>query len=493
MRSPISRIVIFGGVLMLGVGLLVTQSTPSLVTLSDDKRVLHMNSDADVSTQSPTEISTATVVPSTTPAPSSTVTPNPQVMDIDILMKFSQIPIQAKWSDTFDDATSGWEPRYEIAMKNQDIPLAYNGYVDGSYEFFVRYAYDTSAMLWDFNSTHPLPEYPYTVLTKLSAPRDINAVVMADYQGDFGDINNGSGVIVVFSLKEVENTLGPEFGSRLGAIIKVYEIRPSQTWELQCDTTGTWPEVRTALMALHVDRQRIAVELAPDDATITRVSVVCQRVSAPLPNISRYIGIGAVHANPIELEDYTVMRQPGILRIDTMVMAQRTAEIQALGGNKEPQIIPGGGCQGLRTYLPIIDVLGELYGRDWRMCDGGAYEVSNSITIIPYDANVQELYGNWQCGSDEDNRISIAQNGNFLQLANQYLTRRMIYVVDDRYPKRDKYFTLTNEESRKLSIGMRVDDYMVGQNDGIYIKSLFLTYRNGQLNTNWAGSCIRVE
>ncbi len=445
-------------------------------------------------TATPQPMPTATIVPTMTAVPVS----GPEALDA-----FAQMPQTRVWTETFDDATSGWEPRYE----GPQVALGaapYNGYVDGAYEFSVR-QYFESALLWDFNGIQALPNYPYSVFTEVEAQRDGYAVLFADYQGDFGRIDASSGIAVVFSLKEVETTLGPDFSSEIGTDVAVYEFRSGATWNLKCDTSGEWPEVRTAVVAVHVDADRIGVEIAPSVTESARVTKTCARVQ-PVRNAGNaYLGMGALHASPFELyrkSEVAHANDVAVIRFQTMVIAQRETPLDWVGGNTKPEQLVEYGCISTDMRRLISNELRSYYGYDSRQCDpairwdGETYP----LEIIPYEANVEELIGSWQCGNDAENRVAITRQGDFLQLTNMYDSYGMVYITSDFEPERGKHFLVSNAfiprgqdyvySTADLEIGTRMFYPYLGRNDTF--STLVLVYRDGVLKSNWAGDCVRI-
>ena len=446
-------------------------------------------------------VATDVPAPTATPVP-PTATPEP-ITGVAALTSFASMPIKMLWSDTFDDTTSGWEPRYE-GPKVALGPAPYNAYVDGTYEFSVR-QYFESAFLWDFNGTQALPNYPYSVFAEVVAQRDGYAVLFVDYQGDFGRVDASSGIAVVFSLKEAETTLGPDFSSDSGSDVAVYEFRSGATWNLNCDTSGEWPEVRTAVVAVHVDADRIGVEIAPSATGSARATKTCARVQ-PVRNAGNaHVGIGALHASPFELyrgSNDAYASDVGVIRFQTMAIAQRDTPLDWTGGNTKPEQLIEYSCVESDTRRLISNELRSYYGYDSRQCDpairwdGETYP----LEIVPYEANVDELIGNWQCGNDAENRIAITRRGDFLQLANMYDSYGMVYVTSDFDPERGKHFLVSDvflvrgkdyvRSTDELAVGMRMFYTRLGRNDTF--STLALVYRDGQLKSNWAGDCTRI-
>jgi hypothetical protein len=474
-------------------------------------------------TSSPTAPPAATqpVAPTIEPTPLATETPVPMT-GIDALNTFVQMPMNMVWSDTFDKLDSGWEPRYEVIdakKKPSNLPayltVPYNGYVNGAYEFYVKTATDNNDVLnmpenlraihapimWDFNSTYPLPAYPYTILAEMDAIRDTHAVLFADYQGDFSNIDDASGIMVIVTLREAESTLGPEFEEPRKVVFSVYEMRPGQLWALNCSTNGTWPDVRRALVAVHVDQDVVRVELASDAQRDQRTTQTCRRVQPGLADTPRYLGMGAVYTNPLELPTMRdegalgkELRAPGILRVETIVVGQRTTPIGVDGVLKNPEPIAAYRCINQYPWILPSEVLGAIYGVDINMCDPGvgAPDIP-PIMVASYDDNeVTALLGTWQCGSDPDNRLTISQQGDMLQLANAHLSRKLVLVTHDQHPKREKYY-IAMDASSTLAVGERMWPNLRMWQSYREEASLIMTYRNDQLNTNWAGSCSRVE
>lgn len=463
-------------------------------------------------TQTSEPIAEPTLMPTATAAP---------LTGIDALKQFMQMPMTVVWSDTFDDTTSGWEPRFEMVdSKNKPatipsyLTIPYNGYVNGAYEFYVKAA-DANALawipdtlqaihapeLWDFNSTQALPAYPYTILAEMEAVRDTNAVLFADYQGDFGNINDASGIMVVVTLRETESTLGPDFANLQLSVFSVYEMRPGQLWNLNCSGDDTLPDVRRAVVALHVDQDAIMVELASDAQSNQRVVQTCRRAQPGLTDAPRYVGLGAVYTNSLEIptvEDEAKrnkeLRAPGLLRVNTLVVGQRTTPLQIESTAKSPEPIAAHRCINQYPWMLPSEILGWIRGKDFNLCDPGvgAPDIP-PLMIVPYDdAEIASLEGTWQCGNDQEHRLKISQKGAFLQIANADVSRQLVLVTDDYHENRGKHYMVV-EESESRAFGERIWPKIRGWQIWIDDADLIMTYRNNQLNTNWAGSCSRVE
>jgi hypothetical protein len=463
--------------------LVVACGQPATVEIVIEVTATPIEEPSAPATATPQPMPTATVVPTMTAVP---------VRGPDALETFAKTPQKRVWTETFDDVTSGWEPRFEDPAVQYGMP-AYNMYADGAYEFTVR-ADDKSALLWDFNNQQPLPNYPYTVLAEVQAERDSYAVMLMDYQGDFGTIDTGSGIAVMFSLKEQETTLGPEFSWGRGAEVAVYEFRNGETWALQCDTQGKWPEIRTAVIAAYVDENRVGIELAPQSDTPDRVTKICRRSAPDLRNGPAYLGLGAMHASSLRLFAMSPEAQAadvGKLRYESIVVAQRDDSLKWPGGMNPADKIRGGNCLNDDTRQRITVELRQHYGYDGSMCDRGAADGETTpIQIVPYQANSGELIGSWRCGNDAENRFTLSQRGDFLQLTNMYSTYGVIAITDDWAPERGEFLYVSNTfltrndyvySTDQLAIGMRL---FPGYN-------LVMVYRDGVLKTNWAGDCVR--
>jgi hypothetical protein len=442
----------------------------------------------------PTIVATEAPLPTTTNVPvTATVVP---ISGVPALESFGSLPVNMRWADTFDVATSGWEPRYEGPAVPRGVP-AYNTYADGAYAFMVRADLESS-LLWDFNNQQPLPAYPYTILAEVDAQRDSYAVMIADYQGDFGSLDTGNGIAVLFSLKEQETTLGAEFASGLGTKVAIYEFRAGDTWELMCDTTGTWPEVRTAVVALHVDSDRIGLELASHANASDRVTKICQRSSPSIRTDAAYLGLAAMYAKAIQLYRMSPEAQAddiGMLRYQTVVMAERKTPLEWKGGVTPANLLSENGCVNTEQQRRMTNELRAYYGYDSRGCDSPAIDGQTlPLQIVPYPVDVASVLGSWQCGSDTENRITITQRGAFLQLTNMHDTYGMISITDDFAPERGVFFLVSNvfvtasdyiRSTDQLAMGMRL---MYAYADPY---NLAMVYQDDVLKTNWAGDCVR--
>lgn len=471
---------------------------------------------------SPTPIVEATQTPEPTIEPTAipTTTAVP-VTGIDALNQFMQMPMTVVWSDTFDDTTSGWEPRFEVSDKDAQntvpsyLTVPYNGYVDGAYEFYVKSA-DVNAEawnipdtlraihapeLWDFNSGQVLPAYPYTILAEMEAIRDTHAVLFVDYQGDFGNINDAAGIIVIFTLRETESTLGPEFENAKKPVFSVYEMRPGQLWNLNCSGDDTLPDTRRALVSVHVDQDAIMVEIASDAQSNQRITRTCRRAQPGLMDGPRHVGLGAVYPNSLEIPTMQdevkrnkELRSPGILRVHTLVVGQRTTPLQVVSTSESPEPLAAYRCINQYPWILPSELLGWIRGEDFNLCDPGvgAPDIP-PLMIVPYDdAEVASLFGTWQCGNDQENRLTISQKGAFLQIANADVSRQLVLVTDDFHENRGKHYMVV-DESESRTFGERIWPKIRGWQGSRDDADLIMTYRDNQLNTNWAGACSRVE
>lgn len=442
----------------------------------------------------PTIVATVPV-PTVTRIPATATVAQP-ITGLPALESFGSLPVTTLWNDTFDTTTSGWEPRYE----GPAVPLgvsAYNTYADGGYEFMVRSEFE-SALMWDFNSQQPLPPYPYTILAEVHALRDSYAVMIADYQGDFGSLDTGTGIAVLFSLKEQETTLGTDFASGLGTAVAIYEFRAGETWQLMCDTTGDWPEVRTAVVAIHVDSDRIGLELASQANASNRMTKICQRTPLGTRTGSAYLGLGAMYADKIELHRTSQQAQAdniGMLRYQTVAMAQRNASLAWTGGVTPANQLRENSCVDYDQRRRITNELRAYYGYDSRRCDPPAIDGQTlPLQIVPYPVDVATVLGRWQCGSDAENQITIVPRGDFLQLTNMYDTYGVVAITDDFTPERGVFFVVSNlfmtssdylRSTDQLAMGMRL---MYAYAEPY---NLAIIFRDGVLKTNWAGDCVR--
>ncbi len=433
---------------------------------------------------------TATMPPSDTATPVATATPEP--------------PKNLVWQDTFDNQDSGWEPKYvedKIAknMRNDRL-IAANGYENGRYKFLLPVIPSAnslvSAFLWDFNTTHPLPAYPYQVDVDVQASPASNPIIILDFQGDVNKISAGSGLALTWGMRD------PQVYKNVSDwAVNILEFNANRTWQLACtrEQKNTLTTATTHVQVI-VTATDIVVNL---DAT----QFACQRRAPNENQATRIMGIGAALAQsmvPIITQN-VAMYDNLLITVPTTVPSSST-----VGRAKE--IVDqdffchfGDGMTGEEGDVPAKPIgLADVFTEQVR-CNDQYY--THSFDFPGYGPerlttpNVSELSGNWSCGSTyEFAQFQLAPEKNYLvmNIAGQSIVVfyakdvpkfegavdvQNAYVVTYKGPYGGNLTTFDSYDFAKVGDG-------VGSAIGY---RYYFTYANNQITTNWtAQPCTKT-
>jgi hypothetical protein len=334
---------------------------------------------------------------------------------------------QIYWQDSFDDPTSGWEQRFEV---RRDLPvyevrtsavtnprqittvesIAWNGYDAGDYVFALptvplsnqsrREPGYVTPYLWDFNTSRPLPSYPYQVDVTVESKMGSQALILLDFSGDTSNVSAGHGIVVSISMKYNEYGFVDSYGFADSAdYIAVWEFKGNRVWSLGCNpeslnTQNIEMSAPQIMASVVVEQTALTMRLISNDAPY--VAVKCTRAHVGDATETRLLGIGAqVHHIPMPIP-YTnliryqqvVVAKPTQQLIDESDVVVSTdaptpyGEVCALWGDT-------GNYSNLETWLSNLDSACGAFG--------GANMMHKRV-VWPAQANI---FGAWRCGSDE--------------------------------------------------------------------------------------------
>ncbi len=421
------------------------------------------------------------------------------------------------WQDDFDDATSGWDPYFEIVG---EVPVygdkssqgtiryvtsnakAWNGYDGGNYSFALptsplssvgtRVGGFVTPYLWDFNTSRPLPDYPYQVDVTAETQVGSQALVVLDFAGDINNVSAGQGILVNIPMKHDVYAISDGFES-----IAVWEFMDNRVWSLGCHPAGLdEPRLGIAspqLMASFiVDNNQLIIRVFNDDVAV--FSVKCARVHTGDATATRVLGIGA-RVNDVSIP----IPFTGLLRYQKIIVAQPNTEAvygtDVVVQNEQP-VLYGEICalwedtgkySNLDQWLSLID--------DTCGAFGGPNTMHQRVTW-PTQAN---MFGAWQCGSDQ-------------QFANFVIRPEQDYAIIEIAGL--EYAVFAVDRLRSEDIGYRFiidfvpDGYIEGYeqrnpiaqigdyvtNDAANDFSYYITYTNDTLLLSWINtSCNRIN
>ncbi|MFZ9857948.1 MAG: hypothetical protein ACO3F2_06400 [Roseiflexaceae bacterium] len=412
------------------------------------------------------------------------------------------------WQDSFEDQTSGWEPRYEVKQTDynrvdptvlRDTRLhAWNGYDNGGYRFYLpgipELAGDTAAMLWDFNPSYQLPAYPYRVRADVSVSPAGNGMLLLDYAGDFGAIDKGDGVAVIWGHSDGRSYKYVDVWD-----LTVYEFHNGRTWALGCSSDELSRAIGPRSSAVvDVDATAITVTIyrgdgAPHTAT-------CARVQSGRSDVVRYLGIGAVYARPVlPANDYGSM-----LFEDVYVLA---GESVMGGAAAYPEIT--GGCvpawMGYWDNEQSVDVVSAIESQT--DCRNGYASFSSDFPGYGVERiampNADMLTGAWACGGDAPtSRFRFERRGGDVMLMVGDSSRYVYYAKDVEDTLRgyaitdvptEAYIVTDSTRGGNIQTFESVDVVQIG--DGISVRgqhNFYFTIEGDTIVTNWTAlPCTR--
>jgi|GEM_PF-3609245 len=332
------------------------------------------------------------------------------------------------WQDDFNNTASGWEPYFEIkgelpvyasvnqsksqseSLETQDIYVAtanataWNGYNNGDYVFTLPgaplaqsygkgYGSSITQYLWDFNTTQPLPAYPYVVDISAETTVGTGAMIVVDFVGNVSKVSAGSGIVVMIPMQK---EMGLSLIGQLNNHLQVLEFRNNRLWDLGCssDDTAVYPSQLHA--QLFVDQTRISLSIKGDNV---ETIITCDRAFAGDSTQTRFLGIGShywnlqvpvPYANVLRFHNVFVAQPDPTARNDSaMKIGKAATEIR--DANCDPF---GGSSANANISLD-------------RFLTGSCFDTVVWVTDPnPLAKRVQwpaktDISGNWQCGSQE--------------------------------------------------------------------------------------------
>ena len=425
---------------------------------------------------------TATMPPSDTATPVATATPEP--------------PKNLVWQDTFDNQDSGWEPHFVVDnlatyYKNERL-VASNGYNNSTYQFVlpVNFVYRSipAPFLWDFNTAHPLPDYPYQIDLRIHATPTGNPLLVLDFQGDVNKIGAGSGVAITWNMHEAN-----VYKNLTKWPFVAYEFRGNHTWKLGCSgkiDTGI-DGIDSTIRAV-VNSDTVVLTFGSD------TTIQCTRQHKIDSTKPRILGLGAVLAQGM----VPIIAQNS-LQYDDLVVTKPT-DVPADQHNFAAKEVMNIGCHNFQDdqstepiNLPTliasnVDCADQYYG-----FSSGFTGFGHTRLATPAQP---ELLGHWSCGSADDfANFSLAQEKDYL---NMTIAGQRIVVFyakkatgDGVNDGNDGYIvTYRGPAGGTPSMDSR-DFAQVGDGIGSPIDyHYYFTYANNQITTNWtAQPCTKTS
>ncbi len=356
----------------------------------------------------------------------------PAITDTEAVFSFLNSDAEIIWQDSFDNQSSGWEPRYEVAVadygyKKEDMEpisnsqwlyaitdprlIAWNGYENGGYHFYLpgipELKGETASVLWDFNPTVQLPAYPYRVRADISVDPVGNSMLLLDYIGNYGAIEQGDGIAVIWGQNDGRSY---KYADVWGLV--VLEFHNGSTWALGCtNKTASNVAGNVSSMVVDVDTNALAVSLYDANGGVQYVT--CKR-AAPGPNDEvRRLGIGAVYPRPaVPANDYNK-----VTFNDVYVMAG-----QPVVGDSDAQKVTGrctANWVGYDDEVREIDIVTVIssetdcrnvyknFSSDFPGYGPERLPMPDTSTIV----------GNWKCGVDTPtSQFRLEQRGDMLMM-----------------------------------------------------------------------------
>jgi hypothetical protein len=479
-----SRIVSAIGVVCVLIGLLISQSKNEREEIVVDEDM----ATTAVAMLSPTPTTGTTLRMTMTREATTTATATPVPTPV--------LVGQLVLKDSFDDTTSGWEPMYVPAQGSDALvnKNAFNGYVNGQYSFVVNYRIDDRfPMLWDFNTTKSLPNYPYAVEADVNATRDHLGVVILDYRGDVSNINNGDGIFVRFRLGEAPSTprqawtlLGEDTGNdrpftELNVpfpasvyALEIFETSAGQLYRLACDQFVAPLLTRNATIRMEVDASIVHAIMTDTTNPMNTATITCKRVATP-PTTPAIMGIAAIDTPrivPVQSDhslDFSEIRVLAVEAIKSPIPPMTIKQEYLRDSNCDTEF-----NMDIRKRL-------SSYTNDSTFCgalgDWGVFD----IPIIRYSQRADQLMGRWQCGSDPEGVIELYKQD----------WRTMIRFVDQDVAT--LYAVDNSEVGGGLPHLVLWDNSTLQPGDRMTsLSDFFLAYNDTNLVASWAGMCTRI-
>jgi hypothetical protein len=486
----LSRIMILVGLLLVVVGVLLMPTTESAPPQSQ----------ANIATTTPERETSAASIPTETPDPILTGAVDLPVFPVEPPQLDNVI-----WQDSFDSQGSGWEPRYQVPRQYADAQMVnWNGYNNGAYVFALNGIPTVEGtfplMLWDFNASYRLPAYPYRVRADVSVHPAGNALLLLDYVGDYGELNKGDGLAVVWGQSD-----GYAYSLVEAWPFTVYEFHSGHTWKLGCSTPDQrMPDGIVSTAVVDVDRDVLTVRFYSSDSTDYEAQ--CRRVQPGRVEQPRALGIGMAYPRPgVPVSDYNFLQFEHLYVMQ--IMDEVTVPVQK---NEYTEVANGctanwqGGYTtedaGI-TAIPIGNVLRDRTDcSNWYATYASDFPGYGPTRVAMPDTS--HLEGNWYCGSEApSSRFSLYRENDYLRLL---MDNETFYVfgAKDIYPHQ----RLSSDDS-VIPFGYIVTRSPEGGNPTTFVYSPFVavgdgigaadgmryyfTEKNGVMSTNWtAQECL---
>ena len=333
------------------------------------------------------------------------------------------------WQDSFDSPDTGWEPRFDVPGTYESPRMVnWNGYENGAY-IFAQNGEPTvdgtdAVTLWDFHISQRLPDYPYTIRADVSVHPAGNAMLLLDYVGDFGDINSGDGLAVVWG-----QTDGFAYEMVGTWPLTVYEFRAGRTWNLGCSATTKESLVGIISTAVvDVDRDVLRVRLY-ESAGMSYVAE-CRRVHLGSSDRPRALGIGAVYPRPaVPANDYNTTHFEDVFLMQPAQWVKNAnpagvveevlfgCDVHWMGGYSAEELGKAG--------IPIVNAL-----EDRTLCANRYASYASDFPgygpVRVAFTQMDEIEGSWYCGSEAPtSRFSFYRENDYLRAL---IDDRVFYV-----------------------------------------------------------------
>jgi hypothetical protein len=428
------------------------------------------------------------------------------------------------WQDDFTNASSGWEPYFEISgelpvyqyvntSKPQTADLtmsdvsyvtssatAWNGYDGGDYSFTLpgapmtkdnAFVTSITPYLWDFNIAQPLPTYPYLVDVSVSTTLSSGAMVVLDFAGDVNNVSAGSGILVMMPMRQ---NMGVSFIGDLNNQFVVWEFNNNRLWRLGCTQSQQTDYAAVYSTQLQgqfvVDQTTLAIAVKGNNTP--DVKVQCARAFNGNSTTARFLGIGS---------RFWSMQVPvpyaNVLRFHNVTVAQPdSAQL-----NDGSYLFDG-------TVSEIGDMSCDPFGSgsvDVTLDDalrGGCFDTISWVTEpfpsskrVAWPAQI-DISGSWQCGSAEpfaNFDIRYEQDYAVMQIAG--LEYRVVATEKSDYP-----FMVVHNPVGYNYDSSAVNKWHAEAQIGERLASLSTTWFGVRMNpdatlqTSWMdASCVRVN
>lgn len=394
------------------------------------------------------------------------------------------------WQDTFDNVTSGWEPRYEVdtiakSTGNERL-LAWNGYENSGYQFILPVMaseYDRVApFLWDFNTVATLPSYPYQVDVDVQTGDAGNPMMIFDFQGDINKVSSGQGIAITWGMRDPSG-----YKNVSNWPVYIAEFSGGRTWKLACTNNDIPTFIRTTL---HARLQLTATTL---HITLDDTQIECARTITPIETAPRIMAIGAALAQSM----VPVVSQNRVTYDNLRISSPKEIAPVSITGPATEVFdadlycqIDGLGDDGTKRPINIVDIYTQFV-----KCNNQYFAFSFDFpgygpVRLP-TPNTPDLYGNWSCGNGEYAQFSLTPEKDYLIMRSTGTSIVVFYAKTVAQPYEEQ---ATTPDGYMVTFngtfgGQGVDSHDFAQiGDGIGSAigyRYFFTYKDNQIITNW--------